>query len=138
MLSLFRSHFPSFWPQIESELSIDGEDISTVKIILSVLGYSTKASVAAINSKKCVEQLEQEFVQRKSTTKLFDHYFGEYPVLKEIGCFPSGLRAVLLQISSHLNRQLKPIENENEIIEKVLNLGQKVIRFIRPLSLFKK
>lgn len=92
-----------------------------------MLGYVTKDSIAAIKSKKCVERLEQEFLYRKNATNLYEFDVEKYPILKEIGYFPSGLRTVVLQIAGHLNHKIKGVQSEADVIEKVFKLGHQVI-----------
>lgn len=114
---LFRQ-IPDFWHEIESKLDCKSEEILIPKVILSILSYTTKSSIAALKSKKAVKNLEDEFLKRKSTTTLLDKHYEKYPFLREIICFPSGLQITLMQIASFMSRCCA--DSQATTIEKVL------------------
>lgn len=92
------------------------------KIILSILGYTTKSSVAALKSKKSIQNLESEFLKRKNTSTLLDKHYEKYPFLRDVICFPSGLQLILSQIAlcaSQCNGYV-----EENMAEKMLNASQ--------------
>lgn len=98
------------------------EDIQIPKVILSILGYTTKSSIAALKSKKSVQHLENEFLKRKNTSTLIDKHYEKYPFLRDVICFPSGLQVVLLQIALFVCQNHENIQQITA--EKILNASE--------------
>lgn len=120
----FYRQIPAFWETVQTEMNLQNDEILVAKVIFTVLGYTTKSSIAAIRSKKGVMKLEDEFTKRKSTSTIFLKFYDKYPFLQDIVCFPSGLQLILTQIIMHLNRSMD--DDEPTTVEKVLKLAQQV------------
>lgn len=121
----FRRHFQEFWSEVESDLKLQSDEILDIKVILTILGYTTKDSIRSIKTKKGISMLEDEYVKRKNTTNLFEKFYGQYPSIQAIDCFPSGTVTILLHIITHLNRKVAQEDAETNK-NKILTLGQKV------------
>lgn len=114
------SQFPTFWSPIEDELG----DVLVPKVILTILGYSTKNSVASIRSKREIVKLEDEFTRRKGSSTIFVKYYEAYPFLQEMVSFPSGLQTVFMQIVAFLT-QTSDYER-SQIISSILTSAKQV------------
>lgn len=103
-------------------MGFKSEDVQTPNIILSILGYTTKNSIAALKSKKSVQNLENEFLKRKNTSTLIDKHYEKYPFLRDIICFPSGLQVTLLQIALFVSQYQENVQQTTT--EKLLNASE--------------
>lgn len=102
-----------FWDTVEVELNTDSDDLCQAKSVFSSLGYLTKSSIASIKTKKKIDALEKEYSRLRWSEKKFEVYLKRYPALEGIDEFTPGLKAVMFQIVSHLNRSENPIEDIN-------------------------
>lgn len=100
-------------------MKIDGDNIMTIKLIFSLLGYTTKKSIGTIRNKKSVLELESEFLKIKS--KVNDNN-----ELSNIECFPSGMITNIIQISNHLNKKESKYDEEGEIKRHLLHQTNEV------------
>lgn len=69
-----------------------------------------------------MQNLENEFLKRKSTSTLIDKHYEKYPFLRDIICFPSGLQVILMQIASFVSRCHENIQPTTA--EKILNASE--------------
>lgn len=103
------------------------------KSVFSCLGYLTKSSIASIKTKKKIDALEIEYSRIRCSEKKFKVNLKRYPALEEIDEFTPGLKAVMFQIVSHLNRSENPFEDanlENEYRNHISIQAEKVIYFV--------
>lgn len=122
-----------FWDTVEVELNTDSDDLCQAKSVFSCLGYLTKSSIASLKTKKKVDALEMEYSRLRWPEKKFEVNLKRYPALEGIDEFTPGLKAVMFQIVSHLNRSENPIgaiNLENEYQSIISIQAEKVIYFL--------
>lgn len=116
-------------------MGCENDEIFVAKVLLTALSYTTKRSIAAINTKKGIVDLEDEFLKRKSSTIIFDALYEKYPFLRTMVAFPSGLKLILAQIISNCKRSNS--DDRQTAVKKILALGQEVV-FVNFTSFHRK
>ncbi|XP_031639982.1 kinesin-like protein KIN-14H [Contarinia nasturtii] len=105
--------FPKFWNNVAEEMGECDEDLHQVKSVLTVLGYMTKMSVASIKTAKRIEKLEGEYT--KMRTNKPNEIFDRFPELKQIDAFTPGIKSIIMDVTTHMNRIQNPKCSEKEI-----------------------
>lgn len=118
--------FPKFWTDLEQKMDVYCDDFVQVKSVVTALGYLTKTSIASINSKKKIFELENEYMKLRGNIKKFEISCERFPCLKEIDSFSPGLKIILTDIVNHLNVKKHDFEDWEAITEKILFHGKKV------------
>lgn len=57
--------FPEFWQTIEERMNYNPSDISNVKKILTICGFTTIQNISILSQTKKLEALELEFFKMK-------------------------------------------------------------------------
>lgn len=65
----FPLEIPDFWKIIENTLSIEPEGIRDIKVILTLLKYTTVQSITKFTKPKEIQHLELEFMSRRHDWK---------------------------------------------------------------------
>lgn len=111
-----------------------------IKAVLSVIGFLTKSSIATIKTKKNISNLECEYMKLRSNVTKFEKSCEKFPELKSIDFFTSGLIAVLTELVGHINCKAKPVENDAEtdeaIVDKLVEQCKKVCKDFAKSNVF--
>lgn len=107
-------------------MGVQPEDFIEVKSIVTALGYRAKSSVATIKTNKKISALENEYMKMRSNKSKFESVCVTFPNLAAIDSFSTGLLTILNSIVAHLNRNIHEFEDEETLIRKIVEQGEKV------------
>lgn len=107
-------------------MRVKPENIIEVKSMVTALGYRTKSSVATIKTNKKISALENEYMKMRSNVSKFESVCATFPHLATIDSFSTGLVTILNSIVAHLNRNMSEFEDEENLIQKIIEQGEKV------------
>lgn len=110
---------------MESEVGEHPDDLLDVKSVLTALGFKTKAAVASIKTAKQISNLESDYMKMIRNNDAAEMH-SRFPSLKFISCFSPGLKSMLFQIVSHLNRVSKCKSFEDDLKKNIVAMGKKV------------
>lgn len=114
--------FHSFAFQLEIDET--PEDLDDVKSVFTVLGFTTKSSIASIKNAKKIDSLESEYAKIRSSKP--DEVFSRFPALNHVDYFTPGMKAIMLEIVSRLAPKPQPNEIESMVKANVLKQAKKV------------
>lgn len=118
----FSLEIPEFWTIIEHTFSIEPEGIRDIKVILTLLKYTTVQSITKFTKQKEIQLLELEFVSRRHD------WVQKFPRLANFS-FGSGLIHILQDIAMKVKKKFinQQVEADfDRISENVLADGRKV------------
>lgn len=107
-----------------------------MKIILTVLGYTTRHSISTIRSKKKIEQFEHEILQMQNNELAFQNIQRRFPQIVNLLPFASGIKVVLWQIIQSINKSEHHIIQEYDTAH--ILRSAKDVNMIRLFELRKK
>lgn len=110
------SHFPKFWLDLEAQRGEYAEDLIQVKSVYTILGFSTKQSVASIKTARKINSLESEYLKIVSANA--EGIFARYSELKQIQSFTPGMKLMMINIATHLNESKQGGTSDN-CVEKI-------------------
>lgn len=113
---------PQFWQTIENSLLIQPEGIRDIKLILTLLNYTTIQSIAKFTKLKEIKLIELEFLSRR------EEFSQVFPHLASFS-FGSGASHILQDIASKTKKMFVIERNDidfDQILQKVLADGKKV------------
>lgn len=103
--------FPQFWIALQEEINEHPEDLIHTKSILTVLGFTTKKSIASLKTAKKVANLEGEYIKMRATgAEAMNHRF---PSLSVIEAFTPGIKSIINDIAIHLSPRPKDFPEED-------------------------
>lgn len=124
------SLFPKFWSDLETELDEHTEDLKQVKSVYTVLGYSTRTSIASIKTNRKITGLEADYLKIISSNP--EEVFSRYPDLKLVNSFTPGMKTMMINIATHLSesKQCEYLpECARKIKDEVFDKAKKVSCF---------
>lgn len=116
----FVSQFPKFWSEVED----DQRDLIEVMSVMTILGFTTKSSLAQIKTMKAINQLECDYAKIRSNKPT--EMFRRFPVLEKIDFFSPGLKRIMLNIAERFSPKVNPEDLEKIIKNKIMRLAKKV------------
>lgn len=110
-----------------------------MQIVLCVLGYTTRESILRIRTKAKIAALEHELLQILSNQTVSENIQKQFPQVQYFLPFPSGLKAVFLQVVQHINndgKQKDVVSIRDESVRIFLNAKKVIFEqyfyFVKP------
>lgn len=82
-----------------------------VKSVYTILGYFSKESLASIKSTRKINILESDYLKIVSANA--EGIFARYPELKQIQSFTPGMKQMMINIATHLNKSKQGGTSDN-------------------------
>lgn len=119
--------FPYFWEEVQTELHIQRPtDIENVKIVLLVLGYTTRESISRLITKKQIQQLEHELLLLRNNSSTFEDIKLRFPQITALLPFTSGFQNVMFQIVRSINGCESNVHTDPATMQSIFSKAKRV------------